>query len=68
MSDNAWFRFEPSRDNFQIVGKIGIGAAVTHRLLDESVQRSRNTGLAHPTSVRLGDFHPPHRFRCVSPA
>src|SRR5207302_7016092 len=39
-----------------------------HCLLYESVQRSRNAELAHSASVRLGDFHPPHRFRCVVPA
>jgi len=39
-----------------------------HGLLNESVQRSRNAKLAHSASVRLGDFHPPHRFRCVGPA
>jgi hypothetical protein len=36
-----------------------------HRLLDESIQYRRNAKLAHP-SVRLGDFHPPHRLRFVS--
>ena len=37
-----------------------------HRLLDETIQHRRDTQLAHP-SVRLGDFHPPHRFRFVGP-
>src|SRR5437660_11763917 len=34
------------------------------RLLDQTIQHRRDTKLAHP-SVRLGDFHPPHRFRLV---
>src|SRR5215813_6000286 len=38
-----------------------------HRLLDESIQHTRNAELSHPSSVRLGDFHPPHRLRLVSP-
>jgi len=37
-----------------------------HRLLDQSIQHRRDTKLSHP-SVRLGDFHPPHRFRLVGP-
>src|SRR5208337_1121402 len=35
-----------------------------HRLLDQSIQHRRDTELAYP-SVRLGDFHPPHRLRLV---
>src|SRR5688572_1686407 len=38
-----------------------------HRLLDESIQHGRNAKLSHSSSVRLGDFHPPHRLRFVSP-
>src|SRR5438094_937834 len=37
-----------------------------HRLLDQTIQHRRDTKLSHP-SVRLGDFHPPHRFRLVGP-
>jgi len=37
-----------------------------HRLLDKSIQHRWDTKLSHP-SVRLGDFHPPHRFRLVGP-
>ncbi len=37
-----------------------------HRLLDQPIQHRRDAKLSHP-SVRLGDFHPPHRFRLVSP-
>jgi hypothetical protein len=36
-----------------------------HRLLDKSIQHRRDTKLSYPT-VRLGDFHPPHRPRFVS--
>src|SRR2546422_1461946 len=38
-----------------------------HRLLDQSIQHRRDAKLSHP-AVRLGDFHPPHRFRLVGPA
>src|ERR1035438_10274067 len=37
-----------------------------HRLLDQAIQHRRDTKLSHP-SVRLGDFHPPDRFRLVGP-
>jgi hypothetical protein len=37
-----------------------------HRLLDESIQHRRDAKLSHP-AVRLGDFHPPDRFRFVGP-
>src|SRR5215469_2486275 len=37
-----------------------------HRLLDESIQHRRDAKLSHP-SVRLGDFHPPYRFRLIGP-
>jgi hypothetical protein len=37
-----------------------------HRLLDEAIQHGWNAKLSHP-SVRLRDFHPPHRFRFVGP-
>ena len=37
-----------------------------HRLLDKSIQHRWDTKLSHP-SVRLGDFHPPHRLRLVGP-
>jgi site-specific DNA recombinase len=37
-----------------------------HRLLDQTIQHRWDTKLSHP-SVRLGDFHPPHRFRLVGP-
>src|SRR5712692_7247613 len=36
-----------------------------HRLLDKSIQHRWDAKLSHP-SVRLGDFHPPHRLRLVS--
>src|ERR1035441_2022045 len=39
-----------------------------HRLLNEPIQHRRDTKLSHPFSVRLGDFHPPHRLRCISSA
>ena len=38
-----------------------------HRLLDDSVQHRGDAKLSHP-SVRLGDLHPFHRLRLVSPA
>src|SRR5215469_13321140 len=38
-----------------------------NRLLDEAIQHRRNAKLSHSSSIRLGDFHPPHRFRFVSP-
>ena len=38
-----------------------------HRLLDKPIQHRRDAKLAHP-SVRLGDFHPPHRLRLIGPA
>jgi len=34
------------------------------RLLDESIQHSRDAKLSHP-SVRFRDFHPPHRLRLI---
>src|SRR5215216_4151987 len=37
-----------------------------HRLLDEAIQHGWDAKLSHP-SVRLRDFHPPHRFRFVDP-
>src|SRR5260370_19559012 len=37
-----------------------------HRLLDQTIQHRRDTRLSHP-AVRLGDFHPPHRFRLLRP-
>src|ERR1700733_10425358 len=37
-----------------------------HRLLDKAIQHSWDAKLSHP-SIRLRDFHPPHRFRFVSP-
>ena len=37
-----------------------------HRLLDKSIQHRRDAKLSHP-SVRLGDFHPPHRLRLIGP-
>src|ERR1035437_8230144 len=36
-----------------------------HRLLDKSIQCGGNAQLSHPSTVRLGDFHPPHRLRLV---
>src|SRR5262244_1994105 len=38
-----------------------------HRLLDESIQHTRNAEFSHSSPIRLGDFHPPHRLRLVSP-
>src|SRR5260370_3757832 len=37
-----------------------------HPLLDESIYDRRDAKLSYP-SVRLGDFHPPHRFRFICP-
>src|SRR3954453_8433879 len=37
-----------------------------HRLLDKSIQHGRNAKFSH-SSVRLGDFHPPHRPGLVGP-
>src|SRR5262249_25256208 len=37
-----------------------------HRLLDKSIQHGRNAKLSH-SSVRLGDFYPPHRLRFIGP-
>jgi hypothetical protein len=37
-----------------------------HRLLDESIQHRGDAQLSH-SSVRLGDFNPPHRLRLVGP-
>src|SRR5258705_553966 len=37
-----------------------------HRLLDEAIQHGWDAKLSHP-SIRLRDFHPPHRSRFVSP-
>ena len=36
-----------------------------HRLLEKSVERSWDTKLAHPSPVRLLDFHAPYRLRFV---
>jgi hypothetical protein len=38
-----------------------------HRLLDEAIQHGWDAKLSHPSSIRLRDFHPPHRFRFVGP-
>src|SRR6516225_7321146 len=38
-----------------------------YRLLDESIQHRRNAQFSDTSPVRLGDFHPPHRLRFVSP-
>src|SRR5437879_11253077 len=38
-----------------------------HRLLEKSIQRSGDTKLAHPSSVRLLDFHAPYRLRFIGP-
>src|SRR5580700_11335401 len=37
------------------------------RLLDEAIQYGWDAKLSHPSSIRLRDFHPPHRFRFVGP-
>src|SRR5260370_6392075 len=36
-----------------------------HRLLEKSIERSRDPKLAHPSPVRLLDFHAPYRLRFV---
>ena len=33
----------------------------------KSIQHARNAEFSRTSSVRLGDFHPPHRLRLVSP-
>jgi len=33
----------------------------------KSIQHTRNAEFAHPSPVRLADFHPPHRLRLVGP-
>src|SRR5262245_34452943 len=38
-----------------------------YRLLDKAVQHGGDAKLSHPSSIRLRDFHPPHRFRFVGP-
>src|SRR5712672_1396369 len=38
-----------------------------HRLLNKAIQHGWDAKLSHPSSIRLRDFHPPHRFRFVSP-
>jgi hypothetical protein len=38
-----------------------------HRLLDKAVQHGRDAKLSHPSSIRLRDVHPSHRFRFVGP-
>src|SRR5215475_4836927 len=38
-----------------------------HRLLDKAVQHGWDAKLSHPSSIRLRDFHPSHRFRFVDP-
>ncbi len=37
-----------------------------HRLLDEAIHARLGRRVSHP-SIRLRDFHPPHRFRFVGP-
>src|ERR1700732_3153922 len=53
-----------------VIGKRRIPLSLENlhnRLLDEPVQHSWNAEFAHPSSVRLFDFHPPHGFRLVGP-
>ena len=53
-----------------VIGKRPVPLALQHlhhRLLDESIQHRRDAKLSHP-SVRLRDFHPPHRLRLIGPA
>src|SRR6266566_1330061 len=38
-----------------------------HRLLEKSIQRSRDTKLSHPASVRPLNLHAPYRLRLVGP-
>src|SRR6202521_2693594 len=38
-----------------------------HRLLQKSIERSWDTKLSHPSSVRLLDFHTPYRLRFIGP-
>src|SRR5213083_1642835 len=50
-----------------VVGERGVQSPLQHlhhRLLDQSIQHRRDAKLSHP-AVRFGDFHPPHRLRCV---
>jgi hypothetical protein len=60
----------PSRpEPVAVIGKRPVPSPLQnlhHRLLDESIQHRRDAKLSHP-SVRLGDFHPPHRFRFIGP-
>src|ERR1700676_2521593 len=38
-----------------------------HRLLEKSIERSWDAKLAHPSSVRLLDFHTPYWLRYIGP-
>src|SRR5207253_9570222 len=38
-----------------------------HRSLEKSIERSWDTKLPHPSSVRLLDFHAPYRLRFIGP-
>src|SRR5882757_878255 len=38
-----------------------------HRLLNKAIQHGWDAKLSHPSSIRLRDFHPSHRFRFVGP-
>src|SRR5450755_2581930 len=61
----------PRPEPITAFGKRSIPSALQnlhHRLLNESIQHRRDAKLSHPFSVRLGDFHPPHRLRCISSA
>src|ERR1700740_1657863 len=37
------------------------------RLLEKSIERSRDTKLSHPSSARLLDFHTPYWLRLIDP-
>src|SRR5262245_66134469 len=53
-----------------VIGKLRVPLSLQdlhNRLLDEPVQHSWNAEFAHPSPVRLFNFHPPHGFRFVSP-
>ena len=62
----------PSRTKpVAVLGKRPVPPALQnlqHRLLEEAVQHGGNAQLAHPASVWLFDFFPPHRLRLISPA
>src|SRR5215472_10301254 len=64
-------RRSPRPKPVAVIGKRPVPLALQHlhhRLLNESIQHRRNAEFPHASSVRLGDFHPPHRLRLIGPA